>query len=100
MILELDEDGYPTDETCESISTHKYDGSTSFLEDVLSLWYYPKYWEVIIDINGDSHYSVSTGGWSGNESLIHALQSNQIFWLICWRQSTRGGHYHFVIKGR
>ena len=43
----------------------------------------------------DEDYFLSTGGWSGNESMIHALESNTMIWIIYWKQSSRGGHYIF-----
>ena len=41
-----------------------------------------------------------TGGWSGNEDIVGALQENFIFWSMCWVQSRRGGHYKFIIPLR
>jgi hypothetical protein len=38
---------------------------------------------------------LSTGGWSGNEDLIDALQHNHMFWATCWLRSERGGHHVF-----
>jgi hypothetical protein len=40
---------------------------------------------------------MSTGGWSGNEEIICALEKNLIFWMMYWHKSQRGGHYWFEI---
>jgi hypothetical protein len=42
-------------------------------------------------------YRLATGGWSGNEELIGALQENRLFWVTCWWSSHRGGAYEFRI---
>lgn len=39
----------------------------------------------------------STGGWSGHEELIAELEQTW-FWVFCWEQSRRGGHYIFEIN--
>jgi hypothetical protein len=36
-----------------------------------------------------------TGGWSGNECIIRALQLNPLFWGKYWMMSKRGGYYRF-----
>ena len=38
----------------------------------------------------------ATGGWSGNESIIHAMQEN-IMWKLRWISSHRGGKYGFEL---
>lgn len=40
-----------------------------------------------------------TGGWSGNEDVIHALQQNFVWWILTWRSSERGGKHVFEWKG-
>ena len=42
-------------------------------------------------------YHVSTGGWSGNEEILEAMQDNLTFWMVCWREHRRGGHYVFTL---
>lgn len=42
----------------------------------------------------------STGGWSGNEEIIEALQKNKWFWQFNWQESRRGGHYIFEYRRR
>ena len=39
----------------------------------------------------------STGGWSGHEEIIEELKKTW-FWMFCWEQSRRGGHYIFEIN--
>lgn len=90
----LDSDGYPTEEVLYQIGTFRGDQiHKEILELVRSLWYYPDF----VEVNGNE-YIFRTGGWSGNESLIHAMQENWIFWSFCWEMSKRGGLYVFKCK--
>ena len=45
--------------------------------------------------SGKITIELHTGGWSGNEDLIRALQKSY-FWSF-WRISKVGGHYYFKI---
>lgn len=39
---------------------------------------------------------IHTWGWSGNEDIVHALNSTML-WFSFWQRSDRGGHYYFEI---
>ena len=92
LCLELDDDGYPTDESLEQIKNYK--GShTTLMTEVAHL--FGGYGRCEFDGN---HWIVATGGWSGCESVIRAMKENQMFWLICWYMSKRGGYYEFICK--
>ncbi len=56
-----------------------------------ALWIYP---DRFVRISRNRFY-VSTGGWSGHEDVIGALQENFIFWSQCWERHNRGGHFWF-----
>lgn len=43
-------------------------------------------------------WRVSTGGWSGHEALISALQEATGFWALCFWSERRGGHYVFETR--
>jgi len=67
-------------------------GYKELLEYINERWKYAEdgYW-----VRDGDKYNISTGGWSGNESLIGAMRENKMFWVLCWWKSKRGGHYEF-----
>lgn len=81
----LDEDGYPTQETLDKISSWKVSEFTSWIEFVKSLWH-PLYGCVEME---KGTVRLSTGGWSGNEDIIKAMQLN-FMWDFSWLSSYRG----------
>lgn len=89
----------------ELIYSYEYDHAA--LEDIRSmdgtqcaavmdaarqLWAYPDYFRQ----PAPGYWEISTGGWSGNEDIIEAMQDNQVFWSLHWLESRRGGHYKFL----
>ena len=104
--MSLDE--YPNDVEVKVVAEWKINNladCTKLLEYVRILWKYADrgYW--IVEKGNEEHmlytktvYSISTGGWSGNETLIGALESNWAFWTLCWYSSCRGGHYVFEVR--
>ena len=95
----MDADGYPDEMELKKIAEWSVsDGFNRLMEYVKGIWRYSDigYWKR--DRYGDSNeYHISTGGWSGNESIVIAMRENFLFWLLCWYQSTKGGHYIFRI---
>ena len=87
---------YPSDEILEYIE--QFDCANEDVEQLLALikeiWWRPDYGFIR---NGED-LQLHTGGWSGNESIIEALQANELFFLAYWQKSERGGHYYFKIK--
>lgn len=46
-------------------------------------------------IFNDGVLSLATGGWSGNEDVMGALNDNETFWRLYWWKSERGGRFWF-----
>jgi len=94
------EDGYPEKKELEQIKHWKItqenlhsdlQGLLEFIED---LW---KYADIdYFKIDGRK-FELHTGGWSGNEMIMEALEGNWLFWMMYWQKSKRGGHYYFEL---
>ena len=100
----IDEDGYPTDYCLKLIEDWHWSDNKGWFDFIKYCWY-QKQWgwseKKDTDVFSDKQvhsYHISTGGWSGNESIIGAMQSNQMMWSLNWVQSNRGGHYIFHLK--
>ncbi|KKL86890.1 hypothetical protein LCGC14_1940210 [marine sediment metagenome] len=93
--MSLDENGYPDEASLEAIE--HYDYVENGIEGLLSLikenWHFLE-WGYS---RTPSRLYLSTGGWSGNESVIGAMRMNFLFWSLHWMRSRRGGHYVFEV---
>ena len=105
--LLLDDDGYPTEYALDLIWFWHFSDPRGWFDFIQSIWYMRDWgWKVaeaIDEIFKEKNITaiyVSTAGWSGNESIIRAMEKNSMLWFICWAQSRRGGHYIFEIKDR
>ena len=111
----FDRDGYPSDETLDRIErwtvaqqrvpfgsrSASLDGVRKCLDFVVEAWdtRYGSVHRTLIDIEqaflaptaNETFIRFATGGWSGNESLIHALQRNWMVHGLTWVMSRRGG---------
>ncbi len=96
----LDDDGYPTAFALDFLTAYPADNwklQRDALDFMGTLWRYPEYWSKH-DGENEISYNISTGGWSGNEELIGALEGNMLLWTMCWYSSSRGGHHVFIVK--
>jgi hypothetical protein len=100
----LDKDGYPTDHCLQIIKNWHWSDSKGWFEFIKEYWWAPDFgWQEAnvpheFRENKIVHqFQISTGGWSGNESIIRAMERNGMMWHFNWVQSRRGGHYIFEI---
>lgn len=98
-----DNAGYPTDDELARIQY--FTGSKrEWFNLIRAAWWMPDWgWtetEEMVGVLRDTpgtRLHISTGGWSGNESIISAMLSNDVLWMMTWVSTRRGGHYEFEI---
>ena len=93
---------YPTEEQLEKIKEWDLQNVKGLVDYIKSLWWYPERQFRLYKSKNQFRKNIlklalHTGGWSGNESIISALEQSD-FWLLFWEKSTRGGHYWFEIE--
>ena len=100
-----DEDGYPTDAALDVIKLWHWSDPKGWFDFIKSLWSYSDWgWKEGVEPSEFTEgmkvyrYNISTAGWSGNESIIHAMQKSGMMWFLTWVQSRRGGHYIFELR--
>lgn len=85
---------YPSEETLQRIKDWPSPDWKGLLE--LACHEFAGYGKVTIDTLA-GEWTLITGGWSGNEEIISAMQSNHLFWAACWQSSVRGGLFTFKV---
>ena len=96
---EFDADGYPTEATKQAIA--EWEGSINALLDfVAAAWHWPDFGvshdllpseaQLVCARPRERFLRLATGGWSGNESLIAALERHWVA-RMTWRLSAAGG---------
>ncbi len=95
---------YPTEEDLKKIEEWDYLDFENLALFVQSIWHWGEDYARLSDwkvneFNTDYRMlELITGGWSGNEDIICALNRNQMFNMMCWYSSHRGGHHIYQIK--
>lgn len=92
--MELDDDGYPTEQTLEEVRTWEAGDGPGLLTHLRAVWWNG---ETLVSppVSEEDCWRFSTGGWSGNEALIEAMLNNKMWFWLHWISSRRGGHYEF-----
>lgn len=93
----LDDDGYPTQAALLLLKTWNWNDPRGWLALAKELWSYPDRFNLVEEA-GRVEYLLSTGGWSGNESVIRAMQENFLLWSSCWVSSARGGKHVLQVR--
>lgn len=101
----FDADGYPTEQTLDLIrkwAVVTADDAIAAMDFAGAAWSYPDRWTKEIGwrdpdwpTSPQVRYTISTGGWSGNEDVIAAIETNQMLQMLGWWSSRRGGHYEY-----
>jgi hypothetical protein len=83
---------YPTKSQIQYIIQYdiNYNPVCELLDYIESLWHWTEYFK-----RTKHTLSLCTGGWSGNEDIIAALQDNFLFWTMYWDSTHSGGEYKF-----
>lgn len=92
----LGDDGYPHESELQRIREWPWEeGWRGLMAYVRRRWQYADagYWEQ----QGD-RFRIATAGWSGNESLVGAMEQNWMFQSICAVAWHRGGEYVYDVK--
>lgn len=91
----LDSDGYPTNEALKKLSSWTRLDMEGALDFAKELWCWPDY-----VMKEDNEYSFMTGGHSGNEAIISALNKNVSLHATCWMRSERGGKHVYKVPSQ
>jgi hypothetical protein len=97
----MDEHGYPDENDLKEIrmlsGNFKEKDSKlepwNLIDKIKDLWIYEDYIE-LKKTDREWSLQISTGGWSGHETVISELQGS-LFWWCYWQVSKRGGHFWF-----
>ena len=93
----MDANGYPEDAELEQIRKWDPMDFKGCMEFMRERWMHPSYF---MGEQPDGTWKIATAGWSGNESMIYALEENPCFFALHWESSHRGGLYVFDPLGK
>ena len=87
---------YPSEQELKQITEWSPEDPKGLIEFLKDNWHWPSY--ITAEEKDDTIFlELHTGGWSGNEDIVVALEKN-MFWSLWWMRSERGGHYWFEVR--
>lgn len=89
----LDENGYPHERCLSAIVEWPIGDDPGFWDHVADCWN-TDYGSIELDA-ARAEIRFVTGGWSGNEDVIGAIEENSIAYSRYWFRSERGGVHVF-----
>ena len=104
---EFDKDGYPTARTLRVIAEWPLRDLRGLMEFICRAWNWAHMAtreisnaerEIIGVESAGNFYRFATGGWSGNEELMGALERNRMAYSLTWCMSARGGLHIFQVR--
>lgn len=95
---ELWDDGYPTDAALDLITG--FTGTHAELFALVRMLWSPYGVMHVAPTDDGSEISIvlATGGWSGNESIIGALENSFYVQMRLWHSATRGGRHEYRVR--
>jgi hypothetical protein len=88
---------YPSEEELQKIEVWDHKDPLGLVEFIKDIWHWEDYAVSRETKDGVTYLQLDTGGWSGNEDIVSALEKN-MFWSLWWQRSERSGHYWFEIR--
>jgi hypothetical protein len=91
---------YPTEVELLRLETWPGQDLAGALDFVKTIWHWPDFAShdlrpeeaaVLHAHPGELYLRLATGGWSGNESIVRALNANRLLRTFTWRLSSVGG---------
>ena len=94
-MADVDGNGYPTDKALKRLRHWSMEDFAGALAFARTLWWHPNFGWSEYEAKDGRLYVLATGGWSGNESIIDALQDIGcgIMWAWVCEMSVKGGGY-------
>ncbi|MEW6680012.1 MAG: hypothetical protein AB1297_03170 [bacterium] len=78
----FDKEGYPTEETLETIKNWKIEDFQKDIEELLLYICHAWHWEKFASNVRPGIWTFATGGWFGNKALLNALYQSSEAWLF------------------